>query len=75
MDVYKRLLILAKAQIPRFLLAAFCMAIVGGAIMPPLAGLLSTDGDMRMALLVPLVCFGYVVVYVLRGWRVQTAAQ
>jgi len=31
MDVYKRLLILAKAQIPRFLLAAVCMAIVGGA--------------------------------------------
>ncbi len=31
MDVYKRLLILAKAQILRFLLAAFCMAIVGGA--------------------------------------------
>jgi len=30
MDVYKRLLILAKAQIPRFLLAGFCMAIVGG---------------------------------------------
>ena len=47
------------------------MAIVGGAIMPPLAGLLSNNGDMRMALLVPLVCFGYVVVYVFRGWRVQ----
>ena len=30
MDVYKRLLILAKSQIPRFLLAAVCMAIVGG---------------------------------------------
>lgn len=31
MDVYKRLLILARGQIPRFIVAAFCMAIVGGA--------------------------------------------
>jgi subfamily B ATP-binding cassette protein MsbA len=30
MDVYKRLLILAKGQTPRFILAALCMAIVGG---------------------------------------------
>ncbi len=51
------------------------MAIVGGAIMPPIAGLLSSAGGMRVALLVPLVCFGYVVVYVLRGGRVKAAAQ
>ncbi|MDX9744949.1 MAG: lipid A export permease/ATP-binding protein MsbA [Syntrophales bacterium] len=31
MDVYKRLLILARGQIPRFIVAAFCMALVGGA--------------------------------------------
>ena len=31
MDVYKRLLKLAKGQIPRFIVAAFCMALVGGA--------------------------------------------
>ncbi len=48
------------------------MAIVGGAIMPPVAGLLSNAGGMRMALLIPLVCFSYVVVYVLRGWRIKT---
>jgi len=30
-DVYKRLLILAKSQIPKFILAVFCMALVGGA--------------------------------------------
>ena len=31
MDVYKRLLILARSQIARFVLAAICMIIVGGA--------------------------------------------
>lgn len=43
------------------------MAIVGGAVMPPIAGLLSSSGGMKMALLVPLVCFGYVVWYVWKG--------
>jgi len=46
------------------------MAIVGGAVMPPIAGLLSTyGGGMKMALIIPLLCFGYVVYYVLKGWR------
>jgi FHS family L-fucose permease-like MFS transporter len=39
------------------------MAIVGGAVLPPVAGLLSQAGGMGMALLVPLVCFGYVSYY------------
>lgn len=43
------------------------MAIVGGAVMPPIAGLLSSSGGMKMALLVPFVCFSYVVYYVLKG--------
>ncbi len=49
------------------------MAIVGGAIMPPIAGLLSTYGGMKAALLVPFLCFGYVVYYVLKGWQVEKA--
>ena len=49
------------------------MAIVGGAVLPPIAGLLSQSGGMKMALLIPFVCFSYVVFYVLRGYRVQTA--
>ncbi len=43
------------------------MAIVGGAVMPPLAGLLAAGGTMKMALLVPFLCFGYVVYYVWKG--------
>ncbi|MBV6439718.1 MAG: L-fucose-proton symporter [Saprospiraceae bacterium] len=48
------------------------MAIVGGAVMPPIAGLLSGAGGMKMALLVPFVCFAYVVWYVMKGYRIQT---
>ena len=47
------------------------MAIVGGAVMPPIAGLLSGAGGMKMALLVPLLCFSFVVYYVTNGYRVK----
>lgn len=47
------------------------MAIVGGAVMPPVAGLLSGAGGMQMALVVPFVCFSYVVYYVMQGYKVQ----
>lgn len=49
------------------------MAIVGGAVMPPLAGFLSQAGGMKMALLVPFVCFGYVVYYVMQGYKIKEA--
>ena len=45
------------------------MAIVGGAVMPPLAGRLTDNGGMLMALLIPLVCFGYIVWYL---WKYPT---
>ena len=47
------------------------MAIVGGAVMPPLAGLLSSSGGMKMALLVPFAGFSYIVWYVLRGAKAE----
>ncbi len=47
------------------------MAIVGGAVMPPIAGLLSGAGGMHWALLVPFVCFAFVVYYVQSGYRIQ----
>lgn len=49
------------------------MAIVGGAVMPPVAGLLSQWGGMRMALAVPLLCFAYVAFYAMWGYRPQRA--
>ncbi len=45
------------------------MAIVGGAVMPPLAGLLSGSGGMKMALLIPFVAFLYVTYYALSGYK------
>lgn len=45
------------------------MAIVGGAVMPPIAGLLSQGGGMKMALAVPFLCFVYVLWYVMRGFK------
>ncbi len=41
------------------------MSIVGGAIMPPIAGWLSSMGGMRMALIIPLLCFVYITIYTL----------
>lgn len=49
------------------------MAIVGGSVMPPIGGLLSQAGGMKLALLVPFVCFSYVVYYVMQGYKVREA--
>lgn len=49
------------------------MAIVGGAILPPVAGLISGAGGMQLALIVPLACFAYIVFYVVRGYRTGLA--
>jgi FHS family L-fucose permease-like MFS transporter len=46
------------------------MAIVGGAVMPPLAGALSDyAADKHLALIVPLLLFAYIVWYTVRGYR------
>jgi FHS family L-fucose permease-like MFS transporter len=47
------------------------MAIVGGAVLPPIAGLLAGANGMKMALLIPFVCFSYVVFFVMRGYKVS----
>ncbi|MCW5924651.1 MAG: L-fucose:H+ symporter permease [Saprospiraceae bacterium] len=49
------------------------MAIVGGAILPPLGGWLS-HFELKYLLLVPLVCFVFVVWYVVRGYAVRGVA-
>ncbi|MBK8554375.1 MAG: L-fucose:H+ symporter permease [Lewinellaceae bacterium] len=45
------------------------MAIVGGAVLPPMAGLLSQAGGMKYALIIPFLCFGYVVWYVVNAGK------
>ena len=46
------------------------MSIVGGALMPLVAGALFASGAVY-ALLVPLVCFAYIAFYALSGYRIN----
>jgi FHS family L-fucose permease-like MFS transporter len=46
--------------------------IVGGAIIPPLMGWLATHGGgLRVAFVVPVFCYLYLLYYALRGYRVR----
>ncbi|AWM31569.1 sugar MFS transporter [Hymenobacter nivis] len=48
------------------------MAIVGGALIPPLMGWLATHGGgLRVAFVVPALCYVYLLFYALRGYRVR----
>ena len=40
-----------------------CVAIVGGAIVPPLTGLVADLADLRVSLLVPALCYAVIVTY------------
>ena len=45
------------------------MAIVGGAIFPPIMGRVSDASNIQMAFLVPLVCYVYILYFALKGYR------
>ncbi|SNC61419.1 MFS transporter, FHS family, L-fucose permease [Hymenobacter gelipurpurascens] len=48
------------------------MAIVGGAIVPPLMGWIATNGGgLRVAFILPALCYAYLFFYALRGYRVR----
>jgi FHS family L-fucose permease-like MFS transporter len=47
------------------------MAIVGGAVVPLLQGLLADRVGVQWAFVLPLVCYGYIVWYGLRGSRID----
>ncbi|MGI4866247.1 MAG: sugar MFS transporter [Janthinobacterium lividum] len=48
------------------------MAIVGGALIPPLMGLVATHGGgLRVAMVVPALCYAYLLFYALSGYRVR----
>jgi FHS family L-fucose permease-like MFS transporter len=42
-----------------------CMAIVGGAVIPPLTGLVADMATLRAALLIPVVCYFVIALYAL----------
>lgn len=49
--------------------AALCLAIVGGAIVPLLQGILADAAGLRSGFLLPMVCYAYIAWYGLRGSR------
>lgn len=57
------------------------MAIVGGALIPPLMGYLSTDPEtgatshLQFSFIVPLVCYAYVSYYAIWGYKVRASKQ
>jgi FHS family L-fucose permease-like MFS transporter len=50
------------------------MAIVGGAVVPWLLGLLADHIGLQHAFVLPLLCYAYIVFYGMSGSRVRTAA-
>ncbi|GGK87888.1 sugar MFS transporter [Rufibacter glacialis] len=51
------------------------MAIVGGAIVPPLQGALAdVTGDVQLSFVVPLLCYLYIVYYGFSGYKTRAVA-
>jgi FHS family L-fucose permease-like MFS transporter len=49
------------------------MAIVGGAVFPPIMGLISDASNIQMAYIVPLICFAVVVWFGAKGYKLDRA--
>jgi len=49
------------------------MAIIGGALFPPIMGRISDATSIRTAFSVPLLCYVYIFYFALRGYRPATA--
>jgi MFS transporter, FHS family, L-fucose permease len=50
------------------------MSIVGGAIIPMFMGWIADVSTMALGFIVPLVCFGYIVFYGLKGYKTKSLA-
>ncbi len=48
-----------------------CVAIVGGAFIPPLQGLLADQIGLQMSFLLPILCYAYIVFYGLKGSEIK----
>ena len=51
------------------------MAIIGGAILTALMGLVSDLSTIKMAFIVPLICFAFILYYALWGYKADVKAQ
>lgn len=52
-----------------------CMAIVGGAIIPVIAGHVADIMGIQMGFLIPLLCYAYIVFYGLKGYTPKKSAR
>lgn len=50
------------------------MSIVGGAIFPPLMGLISDSSNIQMAYIMPMICFAVVVWFGTKGYKLDKAS-
>ena len=50
------------------------MAIIGGALFPPLMGFISDSSNIQRAFIVPLVCYVYIFYFAARGYRAGAPA-
>ncbi|WP_121022182.1 sugar MFS transporter [Helicobacter vulpis] len=49
-----------------------CIAIVGGALVPPVQGLVADYMGLIISYLVPMVCYFYIIFFALQGYKVVT---
>ncbi|WP_120945833.1 MULTISPECIES: sugar MFS transporter [Helicobacter] len=47
-----------------------CIAIVGGALIPPVQGLVADSMGLIVSFLVPMVCYFYIIFFALQGYKV-----
>ncbi|WP_104722356.1 sugar MFS transporter [Helicobacter mesocricetorum] len=48
-----------------------CMAIVGGALIPPIQGLIADHFDLLMSYVVPVLCYIYILFFALKGYKIK----
>ena len=46
-----------------------CLAIVGGALVPLLQGVIADSLGLQLSFLLPIICYGYILHYALKGFR------
>lgn len=47
------------------------MGVVGGAVIPPLMGLVSDQGGIRLSYVLPVICYIYVTYYAIKGFKIK----
>jgi FHS family L-fucose permease-like MFS transporter len=50
-----------------------CMAIVGGALVPPMFGFLADTGGFKIALLLVVFCYAYIAFFGFRNYRMKNS--